>query len=294
MLVINLDRAREWLGRVDVREDVAAPSPLAALFDLLDLAGPAPEVGADLPPLAHWLYFSAWGRSSETGENGDFHDPALPPIELPRRLWTDCRLRFHRAIRIGDPISRLTRVVDVAQAPGRSGPIVTLLLRHEIADLSGVAVSEERRIVYMARDEAWPASQPERRRGGAAWSRQFRLDSRDLFRYSAMTRNMSRVHYDRPFALFVEGHPGLVVQGELVAALLIRMVREHLPGARLRACELRAQRWLYDTEPVCLFGRPRDDAEIDLWAEDARGGLAMEGSVSLDPDPPRLRPVTGS
>jgi 3-methylfumaryl-CoA hydratase len=289
--VINLDRAREWLGRVDVRADVAAPSQLATLFDLLDLAEPTPEVGGELPPLAHWLYFSSWGRSSETGENGDYLDPALPPIELPRRACVECRIQFHRPIRIGDPISRLTRVVDVAERAGRAGPIVTLLLRHEITDAEGVAVSEERRLLYMARGEAWHSSGPRQARGFAEWSRQFQPDTRALFRYSALTRNMSRVHYDRPFALFVEGHPGLVVQGELVAALLLDILREHLPRVRVRSCELRTQRWLYDTEPMFLFGRPRDDGPVELWAEDAQGRLAMEGLVTLDGDLSQVRGV---
>jgi 3-methylfumaryl-CoA hydratase len=267
-----------------VRADVAAPSPLATLFDLLDLAEPAPEIGAELPPLAHWLYFSSWGRSSETGENGDYLDPTLPPIELPRRLCIESRIQFHHPIHVGDPISRLTRVVDVAERAGRAGPIVTLLLRNEIIDAEDVAVSEERRLLYMTRGEAWHSSEPRRARQSAEWSRQFRPDTRALFRYSALTRNMSRVHYDRPFALFVEGHPGLVVQNELVTARLFDLLREHRPGARVRSCELRTRRWLYDTEPTLLFGRQRDDGLVELWAEDAQGRLAIEGVVTLDRD----------
>jgi 3-methylfumaryl-CoA hydratase len=282
--VINLDRAREWLGRVDVRSDVAAPAPLAALFDLLDLGRAAPEIGAELPPLSHWLYFSSWGRLSETRESGEHHDPTLPPIELPRRLCFECRIQFHRPIRVGDPISRLTPVVDVGERDGRVGPIVTLLLRQEISDAEGVVVSEERRLLYMARGEVWHSDGSWPARGAASWSRRFQPDTRALFRYSALTRNMSRVHYDRPFALFVEGHPGLVVQSELAAALLFDLLREHDPRARVRSCELRIHRWLYDTEPMFLFGRPRDDGSIDLWAEDSHGRLAIRGLATLEDD----------
>jgi 3-methylfumaryl-CoA hydratase len=285
--VINLDRAREWLGRIDVRADVAAPSQLATLFDILDLAEPAPEIGLELPPLAHWLYFSSWRRGSETGENGDYLDPLLPPIELPRRLCVEWRIRFHRPLRIGDAISRLTRIVDVGERAGRAGPIVTLLLRHEIGDAEGVAVTEERRVLYMARGETWNLNEPRRAHAPIDWSREFRPDTRALFRYSAITCNVGRVHYDRPFALFVEGHAGLVVQSELVAAMMLDLLREHRPGARVCGCELRIRRWLYDTEPTFLFGRPREDGPVELWAEDARGRLAMEALVTLDDDLPR-------
>jgi len=280
--VNNLDRAREWLGRVEVRVDVAAPSQLATLFDLLDVAQPALEIGSDLPPLGHWLYFSSWGRSSETGDNGEFLDPALPPIELPRRICVECRIRFHRPIRVGDALSRLMRVVDLGERDGREGPIVTLLLRYEISDSQGVAISEERRLLYMARGEPWHNGEPRRPRGAATWSKQFRPDTRALFRYSALTRNVNRVHYDRPFALFGEGHPGLVVQGDLVAASLFELLRENAPGARVRSCELRMLRWLYDTEPMLLFGRMSAEGEAELWAEDSQGRLALEVVANLD------------
>lgn len=265
-----------------MRADVATASQLAALSNLLGLSESAPAPGAELPPLGHWLYFSSWGRSSETSENGDYRDPALPPIELPRRLCIDNRILVHRSIRVGDPISRLTRVVDVGEQTGRVGPMVTLLLRDEISDADGVAVSEERRLLYMARGETWGSHEPRHTARSWEWSRQFQPDTRALFHYSALTRNMSRVHYDRPFALFVEGHPGLVVQSELVAEMLLNLLREHRPGARVRSCEFRMQRWLYDTAPVFLFGRPRDESAIELWAEDAQGRLGIDGLVRLD------------
>ena len=194
-----------------MRSDVATPAPLAALFDLLDLGRAAPEIGAELPPLSHWLYFSSWGRLSETRESGEHHDPTLPPIELPRRACAASRIQFHRPIRVGDPISRLTRVVDVGERDGRVGPIVTLLLRQEISDADGVVVSEERRLLYMARGEVWHSGGPQRR---ALWRSDLVAaistpDTRALFRYSALSlRNMSRVHYDRPFATLCRGPPG--------------------------------------------------------------------------------------
>ncbi len=244
----------------------------------------APEIGGELPPLAHWLYFQPWGRTSETSESGDFLDPALPPIELPRRLCVERRIQFHRPIRVGDPFSRLTHVVDVGERTGAVGPIVTLLLRQEIANAEGVAVSEEQRLIYMARGEPLQTSAPRASRGPALWSRRFRADSRALFFYSALTRNTSRVHYDRPFATFVEGYPGLVVQADLVAALLLDLLHEHAPQARVLTWELRVLRCLYDTEPLLLFGRPCETGAAELWAEDAQGRVAIEAFPTLDRD----------
>jgi 3-methylfumaryl-CoA hydratase len=287
--VNNLDRAREWLGRVDVRADVAAQSQLATLFDLLQL-GPAPQEGDELPPLAHSLYFHAWGRMSETTESGDFLDPALPPIELPRRLCVERNIRFHRPIRVGDPIWRFAHIVDAAERAGEAGPLVTLRLRHDIADSEGVAISEDRRILYMARGEPLPARPFLAMRSPAVWLREYRADPRALFSYSALTRDKSRVHYDRPFATFVEGHPGLVVQTDLAATLLIDLLREHAPKARFIGCELHTRRWLHDTGPLRLFGRPRGTGAADLWVEDAQGRLAIEAVVNFENDPLETSP----
>jgi 3-methylfumaryl-CoA hydratase len=279
----HLDRAREWLGRVDVRADVAAPSQLAALHDLIGLSEPAPEIGDDLPPLTHWLYFRSWARTSQTTQSGDFLDPSLPPIELPRRQCVENRIRFHRALRVGDPIWRFARIVDAAERIGEAGPVITLLLRHEIADAEGVAITEDKRLLYTERGEPLGANATHFTRGDPPlWSRAFRADPRTLFSYSALTCDMRRVHYDRPFATFVEGHPGLLVHPDLVATRLVGLLCDRSPGARLTSCTLHTRRWLHDTAPMLLCGRPRNDASVELWAEDARGSRALEAIATLD------------
>jgi 3-methylfumaryl-CoA hydratase len=269
------------LGRVDVRDDVAAPSALASLYDLMRSREPPPQVGAELPPLAHWLYFSSWGRLSDAGESGEHRDPSLPPIELPRRLQGDCRISYHRPLHVGDRISRVMRVVDLGSEAGRTGPIVTLLLRSEISDIEGVALSEERRLLYMARGESWPLEPPRHARGLAEWTQDYQPNTRLLFRYAALTHDMNRVHYDRPFAVFVERHHGLVVPSELVSALLVDLARQRTAGARIVQVELNARSWLYDTAPVRLCARWTSDDEIAVWAEDQSGDIAVEGLVKL-------------
>jgi 3-methylfumaryl-CoA hydratase len=288
--VFTLERSREWLGRIDVRDDVAAPSAIAALYDLIDTDEKPPDVGAELPPLAHWLYFSSWGRLSDANESGEYRDPSLPPIELPHRLCVGCRVAFHRPLRVGDRISRVMRIVDIASQQGRAGPVVTLLLRCDINNMDGVAVSEERRLLYMSAAETWPPNQPRRAVTPADWMQEFRPSTQSLFRYAALTHNMNRVHYDRPFAMFVQRHRGLVVPGEFVCALLLGLARRHALGARIAAVDLTILRWLYDTGPVRLCARRARPDEIAVWAENPDGDVAIEGVVRLtdSPEDPRL------
>jgi len=279
--VNTLERAREWLGRVEVRDDVAAPSRLAALYELIEAGGSAPALGDELPPLAHWLYFSSWERLSDISESGDYREPSLPPIELPRRLCVDCRIVLHRPIRVGDAISRVMRVVDVDARQGSAGPLVTLLLRCEVNDMHGIAVSEERRLLYMSRAEPWPGDDARRATAPPDWTQEFQPSTRSLFRYAVLTHNTSRIHYDRPFAVFVEHHLGLVVPGEFVAALLVGLVRERAPQARIVGLRLKVLRWLYDTTPMRLCARRVSLGEIAVWAEDQAGHVAIEGQLRL-------------
>jgi 3-methylfumaryl-CoA hydratase len=282
--VKNLERAREWLGRVDVREDVAAPSALVTLYDLIGACERPPDIGAELPPLAHWLYFSSWTRLADTRENGEYRDPMLPPIELPRRICAQCHIVRHRPIYVGDPISRILRIVDLAEAQGQAGPVVTLLLRCEIHDSEGPALSETRRLVYMNNSEPWPSSQAPRPLAPAQWRRDYNASSRSLFGYAALTHDMSRVHYDRPFAVFVERHQGLVVPSEFVCALLLDLAAARAGGARVARVAFNNRGWIYDTAPVRLRACWSAPAEITVWAEDSSGRLAVDGLVTLESD----------
>ena len=208
---------------------------LAALFDLLDLAEPAPKAGDELPPLAHWLYFQPWGRTSETSESGDFLDPALPPIELPRRLCVESRITVsppdprRRSDLASDPRGRRRRAARARGADRHAAAAPRNRRRGRRGGLRGATP-----YLYGARRALETRRAADGPRTGANWSRAVpRRTPRRLFGYSALTRNISRVHYDRPFATFVEGHPGLVVQSDLVAALLLDLLREHAPaGAR--------------------------------------------------------------
>jgi 3-methylfumaryl-CoA hydratase len=192
------------------------------------------------------------------------------------------RLEFHHPLRVGDEIGRVSRIADVRAKAGRSGSLVFVDVRHEIADARGTAIVEEHDIVY--RDPPLPgAAAPEPRRApdDAAFSREFAPDPVLLFRYSALTFNGHRIHYDRSYVTDVEGYPGLVVHGPLIATLLLDLLRREMPGARVRRFEFRAVRPLFDLHRFAVCGRPDGERTVRLWARDHEGFLAMEATTHL-------------
>ena len=145
----NLDHLREWRGKTESRSDEVTSTPIAALSATLDRDDPFPRAGDPLPSLWHWLYFVPIPRQSELGPDGHARRGGfLPPVPLPRRMFAGDRVQFHRPLRVGEKISRLSRIIDVTHKQGRSGPLVFVVVRHEISDRQGVAVAEEHDIVY--------------------------------------------------------------------------------------------------------------------------------------------------
>jgi len=284
-MTVNIDHLRQWQGRTESRPDVITLTPVAALSATLDREDPPPQAGDALPPLWHWLYFLPIYRQSEVGDDGHPRRGGfLPPVPLPRRMWAGSRLQFHHPLRVGDAISRVSAIVDVSHKEGRSGPLVFVLVRHEISNAAGVALSEEHDIVY--RDNPRPGEPAPKRQvapGDHAWSREIRPDVVLLSRFSALTFNGHRIHYDRPYATAVEGYPGLVVHGPLVATLLMDLLRHNLPDARVASFAFRAVRPLFDIAPFSLCGKVEADGKtVKLWAKDAEGSLTMDATAVLE------------
>ncbi len=264
--------------------DHVTATPMAALSATLDRDDPPPQPGDPLPPLWHWLYFLPLHRQSELASDGNAaRGGFLPPVPLPRRMWAGGRLEFHHPLRVGEKIERGSRIVDVTFKQGRSGPLVFVLVRHEIRTSEGLALTEEHDIVY--RDHAQDHAQQGPAQAaplGCAWQRTIRPDDVLLFRYSALTFNGHRIHYDRRYAVEEEGYPGLVVHGPLIATLLLDLLRRSMPQAQVAGFAFRAMSPLFDTEPFAVCGQPEDDGGVvRLWAKNAADGLAMEASASL-------------
>ena len=203
----TLASLREWVGRTERRTDTVTAAPLAAFAATLDRADPTPVAGTPLPPLAHWLYFLPVARRSTIGADGHtLRGGFLPPVALPRRMWAGGRLRFHHDLQVGDELVRTSTIQSVDAKDGRTGALVFVTVRHEVSNAAGIALVEEHDIVYRGHPPpgavpAVPAMAPI----DEGFSRCVVPDPVLLFRYSALTFNGHRIHYDRPYATEVEG-----------------------------------------------------------------------------------------
>ncbi|KQW54574.1 FAS1-like dehydratase domain-containing protein [Variovorax sp. Root411] len=273
-----------WQGRSETLADEITGAPVAALSATLDRADPEPLIGTDLPPLWHWLYFLPRHRQSELGPDGHAKRGGfLPPVPLPRRMWAGGRLKWqpHNCLRVGESAERSSRIESVLHKNERSGELVFVLVRHELHNARGLALSEEHDIVYRPapRPGAAPVV-PTLAETGAAWQREVVPDDVLLFRYSALTFNGHRIHYDRQYVTQTEGYPGLIVHGPLIATLLVDLVRRNLPGSTLESFEFRAVRPTFDLHPFRLNGQPLSDGKtVRLWAQDHEGFLTMQATA---------------
>ena len=273
-----------WIGRCETVTDVLAPRPARALAALLDRDCPS-WPGDELPAPAHWLYFLAATPQSALGADGhERRGGFLPPVSLPRRMWAGSRIEFHRPLRIGEEASRTSRIADVTSRQGSSGALVFVRVSHEIHDRDGLALAEEQDIVY--RDAPQPGASAAAQTPApaeAAWKREIVPDPVLLFRYSALTYNAHRIHYDRPYATQVEHYPGLVVQGPLIATLLLDLLYRSVGQAPLRRFSFRAVSALFDLSVFYVCGMPTspDSKSVQLWAQDQAGMLAMEAQAVL-------------
>jgi 3-methylfumaryl-CoA hydratase len=282
--MIDLDHLRNWVGRTEVLEDVVAASKVAALAATLDREDAFPAAGDPLPPPWHWTLCVPAARQSAIGPDGH---PArggfLPPVPLPRRMWAGGRLTFPQPLRVGDAVQRRSQVVSVEHKSGRSGELVFVLVRHEFHGAAGLCITEEHDIVYRDPPTAVsPAPTHQTAPAGAAWQREIAPDDVLLFRYSALTFNGHRIHYDRRYVTEVEGYPGLIVHGPLIATLLVDLLRRNLPDAHVATIDFRAVKPVFDIAPFAVCGRPEPDGKIvRLWTRDDEGHLTMDMKITL-------------
>jgi 3-methylfumaryl-CoA hydratase len=280
-----------WIGRSETVCDTIHPTPVIALRATLDHPRAPVEHGSPLPPLWHWLYFLPMHRQSELGPDGHAKRGGfLPPVPLPRRMWAGSQFEFRAPIRVGDRVARTSTIDAVTAKPGRSGALVFVKVRHEVRcnDAAAPALVEFHDIVYReARKPTDVDPLPQPAPGGATWQREIVPDSVLLFRYSALTFNGHRIHYDRRYVTEVEGYPGLVVHGPLIATLLLDLLHREQPAAEVASFRFRALRPLFDggTLRVCAAPQSGDAAgggqALALWAQDDQGFLAMDAQATL-------------
>jgi 3-methylfumaryl-CoA hydratase len=276
----------DWIGRSETVTDTVAPTPYAALSAMLDRDPQRPPVGTLLPALWHWLYFLPLHRQSEIGPDGHANRGGfLPPVPLPRRMWAGSQFQFHSPLRVGDALMRTSTIHDVTEKSGRTGPLVFVKVRHEIQrdGEADVALTEFHDIVYREAPSAeQPATAPTTAPAISPWERKWVPDDVLLFRYSALTFNGHRIHYDRRYVTEVEGYPGLIVHGPMLATLLLDLLRHEKPDAAIARYEFKAVRPVFDINPFFVCGEPQADGKtFKLWVKDHEGYLTMSATAVI-------------
>lgn len=279
---VDLDAYQSWIGHKTEARDVVTASPLARWSAWLDRADPEPKPGDVLPPGAHLLYFLSKTRQSALGPSGGSpRDDLEPPIPLQRRVWAGCRMWFEEPIRVGDEIRRIGMVKSLSAKSGRSGSLVFVTLRDEITGPNGMAMAEEMDLIYREdpkAGETLPPAQP--RPAEPSWRRSVPVDAPFLFRFSALTYNSHRIHYDYVYTTRVENYPGLLVTGPLQAVLLLDLVRRNAPARMVAEFSCRAQRPIFEGAEISVEGAPTPDGTAaTLWTLDQSGAVSMTASV---------------
>jgi 3-methylfumaryl-CoA hydratase len=279
----EINHLKSWIGKTETLQDVITLFPVQALAATFNQSKTYQE-GDVLPELWHWLYFLPNAPLSEVGPDGHpKRGGFLPPVPLPRRMWAGSRLTWYHPLKIGEKISRHSTITAVEHKFGRSsGDLIFVTVQHEITNEKGLAISEEHDIVYRPvppKDEK-PAT-PVIIEDQADWSKEIIPNEVLLFRYSALTFNGHRIHYDRKYVNEVEIYPGLIVHGPMIATLLVELLHENLPNRRLKTYEFRALRPLFDIHHFAVLGKVQENQSISLWTKNFEGYASMKASATL-------------
>ena len=270
----------DWIGRQETRRDVLQLQPAHFMQAAIGRQPSLTDADA-LPPLWHWLYFLEAKPAGELGRDGHPRKGGfLPPVSLPRRMWAGGRFEFHRPLRFGTAVVKNSTIKDVVEKDGRSGRLCFVTVLHELFDGDALALSEEHDIVYReapAPDAPAPATQPAP--ADAEASEEFAPSEVLLFRYSALTFNGHRIHYDVDYAREVEGYDGLVFHGPLTATLLVDLACRAF-GRQPRRFSFRGLAPLAGMAPFRLEGRRSGDT-MGLWARRHDGAMAMTAEAAF-------------
>lgn len=275
---LDIDHLRGWIGREDVGIDIVSADLARKYHATFDFPGKAPERGEIVPRMIHFCLAQPAVPTSKLGSDGH---PArggfLPPVPLPRRMWAGGEILFNDDLRVGDEVTRISRIEDVVLKQGRAGALCFVTVRHRV-ETRGTPMLEERQdIVYRGGDAPSGSAKPAPSVEQGAWQRPIKAIPPLLFRYSALTFNGHRIHYDRRYVTECENYPGLVVHGPLQAALLYYYASE-LRNASPKRFSFRGLSPLFDDDAFALHAR-EEDHWMRLWTAKQAGPLCMSAEA---------------
>jgi 3-methylfumaryl-CoA hydratase len=279
---IDLDHLRQWIGRTDAASDIVTAQLVRGLRATLFLDIGAPKPGDAAPFTVHWCLAQPVAPMSELGPDGHpTRGGFLPPVPLPRRMWAGGELEFLDTLRVGDEVTRSSTISDVTMKTGSTGPLCFVAVEHVITTSRGVAIRERQDIVYReltrGPQPAAPAKPPSPP-SAAAHRESHMADPVLLFRYSALTFNGHRIHYDRDYVTKVEGYPGLVFHGPMQAALLVECAARLHGGVAPKKFSYRGVQPLFDGGEFSVNADTSADG-IELWTANAAAMPTMKASA---------------
>jgi 3-methylfumaryl-CoA hydratase len=276
-----MKKLENWVGNQISHEEIIHQQALNGFAALMDEEGPASDV---VPPGGHWMYFLMADRQSRIGQDGHaIKGDFLPPVELPRRMWAGGRLEFYAPLRAGDAAEKISTIKSVVEKQGRTGKLVFVTVEHKVGNTAGLCLTEEHDIVYR---EAAGQSSGEKKvlqqaPDDGVWEKAIAPDPVMLFRYSALTFNGHRIHYDREYCIQEEGYKGLVVHGPLMGTLLMHFAAKNMDGRTLRKFSFRNFNPIFDTAPFSLCGKPEDADKCSVWVRGPSGELAVTATAEF-------------
>ncbi|WP_085981031.1 MaoC family dehydratase N-terminal domain-containing protein [Rhodopseudomonas sp. B29] len=283
MTALDIDHLKQWIGRSEAATDIVTAQLVRGLRATLFLDIGKPQAGDAAPFTAHWCLGQPVYPMDQLGPDGH---PArggfLPPVPLPRRMWAGGELTFIDALKVGDEVTRTSTIGDVQIKQGSTGTLCFVTVNHEITTPRGVAIRDRQDIVYRDVPPPSPAPAPAAKPAApppAAQHRETHLaDPVLLFRYSALTFNGHRIHYDRDYVTKVEGYPGLIVHGPMQAALLVEFAAK-LKGAAPKTFAYRGVQPLFDGAEFSVNANAAGD-KLELWTANADGVPTMKATAS--------------
>ena len=279
------DPLSSWIGRREVVKDAVDPRSVAQMDALLGGEGHWPAAGTPLPFGWHWMYFAPRAPQGRLGLDGHPQKGGfMPPVPLPQRMFAETKLRFGTALRVGQEIICTREITKITEKNGLNGPLIFVELSEDVHVAGRLALRELRTILYRgaASQSRAPLPGPVPEAPKSDWCRTIHPDPVALFRFSALTFNGHRIHYDRAYAVEAEHYPGLVVHGPFIALLLVNEGLQFCSEKTPLSFTCRALAPLFDDAPFDLAGKFREEENVmDLWAVREDGVIAMTAILSF-------------
>jgi 3-methylfumaryl-CoA hydratase len=277
----SLDDLQKYVGNSETMEDVITASQVGRLAVTLDVAHPSPNKGDPVPPGYQGAFFPTLAPLDQLRADGQPQGGGVaPPVPLPRRRLVDVRGTFHDPLRVGDDVTKIVELAKIDIEDYGTGPTACVTVRESISTPRGLAIVDERDVLFFGEDGPGDATKPMEIPTSHSWRRDYDSNPVMIFRLSACRFNSHRIHYDRDYTVKEEGYPGLIVPFTLVAFQMMEMCRLEIPDRRLASFRYVSEKPVFDLGPYSVFGE-RDGDDVTLWATDYENDVAVTATATL-------------